>query len=63
MILIAGGSDWAVYRSLILQWRPHQRGSIQSSHGLFWIAATTVQSLFGERRVEKSPMVELVCGF
>jgi hypothetical protein len=52
MISIAGGSDLAEYHSLILQWHPHQRESIQSSHGLFWNAATTVQSLFVERRFE-----------
>jgi hypothetical protein len=56
MISIVDGSDWAVYHSLILQWHPRQMEPIQSSHGLSWNAATTVQNLFAERRAE------LICG-
>jgi hypothetical protein len=63
MISIAGGADLEVYHSLTLQWHPRQREPIQSSRGLFWNAATTVQSLFVERRVEESPIVGPTYGF
>jgi hypothetical protein len=62
MISIAGGPDWVVCHSKTLQWHHHQRELIQSSHGPSWNVVTTVQSLFGETRVEKWLLVEPICG-